>query len=470
MDICSKNGTKPLWPDTLLPVHTSRCYTDFNLLCLNTSIICNFNNERGSLVIGNNDLYESLETITQKNPEKPIIVLAHHGLDNFRDDEKKAIERIFEDYPIKLYLCGDAHHSWRRQVNNVLEITAGCLLQAPAVNTTFSVGELSDSLFSIDAHLWDAVEGDWGEYTQFNNRLAQWIHNKVTPKPLSRIITQDRPVAPSAYFLGRDAKIKEIERILAEETNIVLLYGMGGIGKSEICRQMINNYTVYPGTDLVKKLGWITYSSSLKRSFLGQFPEVKSDNIEEYWNMAKQYLNREGNNFLLFIDDANTISQAEISLLSGLACKILITSRKKVDRIKTIYADCLDIVDCRKLYRKHSDDNASPDNLIDQIIILAAKHTLSIELLAKTQYSAGVCAYDLLQKLLKSGFNLTEITEEITYQHNPEMEITEPTEKRFIAHISKLFDLSEIKKKRRTKPVATVFYFSTQQAHLYYDN
>lgn len=447
MSIFSEYGTKPLWSDTLLPLHTARCYTDFNLLCLNTSIICNFKNERGSLVIGNNDLYESLEAITQKNPDKPIIVLAHHGLDNLREDEKKALERIFEDYPIKLYLCGDAHQSWRRQVNNVLEITAGCLVQAPTVNTTFSVGELSESLFSIQAHLWDAAEGDWGEYTQFNNRLAQWLHNKVTPKPLAKIITRDRPVAPTAYFLGRAAKLKEIENNLYEETNIVMLCGMGGIGKSEICRQMINNYSVYPGTDLVKKLGWITYSGSLKHSFFGQFPEVKSDDVEEYWNMARQYLNREGNNLLLFIDDANTISQAEISLLSGLACKILITSRKKVDRIKVIDTGCLDISDCRKLYRKHSDDSTAPDDIIDQIILLAARHTLSVELLAKTQYSAGICAYDLLQKLLESGFNLAEIMEEITYQHNPETESTDSTEKRFIEHMSKLFDLSEIKKK-----------------------
>ena len=451
ISILSGYGTIPLWSDTLLPLHTTRCYADFNLLYLNTSIVCNFKNERGSLVIGNNDLYESLETIAQKNPGKPIIVLAHHGLDIFRDDEKKAIKRIFEDYPIKLYLCGDAHQSWRRQVNNVLEITAGCLVQEPTVNTTFSIGELSDGLFSIQAHLWDAAESAWGEYTQFNNRLAQWLHNEVTPKPLAKIVTRERPVAPSAYFLGRDAKLNEIEESLFRETNIVLLCGIGGIGKSEICRQMINNYSVYPGTDLVKKLGWITYSGSLKRSFFRQFPgvpEVESDDIEEYWNMAKQYLNREGNNFLLFIDDANTINQAEISLLSGLACKILITSRRKVDRIKVIDAGCLDVSDCRKLYRKHSDDSASPDEVIDQIIMLAARHTLSVELLAKTQYSAGICAYDLLQKLLESGFNLTEIMEEITYQHNPELEIAESTEKRFIEHMSKLFDLSEIKKKR----------------------
>lgn len=142
-----------------------------NLLFLNTCIICNSNEDRGSLIIGNYDLYHCLEELRQKSPLKPVIVLAHHGMDNFRTDERKAVENLFRDYPIKLYLCGDAHTPWRRSTNKFVEITMGGLLQDNNVRTVFSVGEMEKEKIQIKAHEWDADTNRWGEYTQLNDEL-----------------------------------------------------------------------------------------------------------------------------------------------------------------------------------------------------------------------------------------------------------------------------------------------------------
>lgn len=144
-----------------------------NLLFLNTCIICNSNEDRGSLIIGNYDLYHCLEELRQKSPLKPVIVLAHHGMDNFRTDERKAVENLFRDYPIKLYLCGDAHTPWRRSTNKFVEITMGGLLQDNNVRTVFSVGEMEKEKIQIKAHEWDADTNRWGEYTQLNDELNE---------------------------------------------------------------------------------------------------------------------------------------------------------------------------------------------------------------------------------------------------------------------------------------------------------
>lgn len=252
----AKKGFVSPWDKTLLPLHVMRCYDDFNLLYLNTSIVCNSKEERGSLILGNHDIYQALQEMKRKKPDNPIIVLAHHGLDNFRDDEKKAVEHLLEEYPVKLYLCGDAHKSNRRTTNGILEITMGCLTYGRGVKTVFSYGELKKGDWSIEAHEWDANESEWGEYSQFNKKLKRWsLSMESAGFPLAKVITKERPALPSAYFIGRKTILEEIEQELCD-SRVVLLHGMGGMGKSEICRQLFDTYSAGLGTDMVDEMGW----------------------------------------------------------------------------------------------------------------------------------------------------------------------------------------------------------------------
>lgn len=439
-------------------LHQYRCFEECNVLYLNTSVICNSDQDRGNLIIGNCDLYLTLKKITEVNPDKPIIILAHHGIDNFREDEKKAVERLFEQYPVLLYLCGDSHKSWRRQVNNLLEITMGGLIQGNGVRTVFSIGKLKDGEYSIEAHEWDADEGEWEEYLSFNKSLRKWkLSQPSTPFPLVEIVTQEHPVFPSAYFLGRDTYLLDIKHILQKERKIVLLSGMGGIGKSEICRQLFEHYTVTVGSHFIKKIGWVTYQDTLQTSFYGQFANINSDDVEEYWQKAKQYMNQEGRNLLIIVDNANTISMSETLELMQLSCNLLLTARKELDRIKLIEIECLSMEDCCELYRQHSKDRTAPDITIEGIISLAARHTLAVELLAKTQYKTAMDAEELLQVLKQTGFDLSEIAEEVTYVHNPEREKENKAEQRFIEHMATIFDISEIKEEKEELRILQLF-------------
>ena len=156
----------------------SVCETpDFNLVYLNTCVVSNSDNDRGDLIVGNFDLYQCLELLKQNSPNKYVIILAHHGMDNFRPDEKKEVEQLFGDYPIKLYLCGDAHTPWRRSTNGIMEITMGGLIQGNNVRTVFSVGCIEKGKCLIKAHEWDADTSRWGEYTQLNDELRDALAN-----------------------------------------------------------------------------------------------------------------------------------------------------------------------------------------------------------------------------------------------------------------------------------------------------
>lgn len=439
-------GVEEIWPWPSL--HMGRCFNGYSILYLNTNVICNTDSDRGNLLIGSYDLYRELEKMNRENPDAPIIVLAHHGIDNFREDERKEVERLFENYPVKLYLCGDAHKPWRRTTNNVLEITMGSLVYESMSRVVFSVGEILQDAYSIEAHEWDSDEGEWGPYSQFNKRFRKWLLSRDGfQKTFATVITSERPAVPTGCFLGRESVMSTINDDLQQESNIILIHGMGGIGKSELCRKLFMDYSAITGTNHYKKIGWITYNDSLRSSFYNRFTEINSKNIsiDDYWETAVNYLNREGRQLLLIIDDANTLNYMEVSELSKLGCKVLITSREKYDKIPVINLDSLGLEDCRKLYRKHSEDDISSNETIDQIIERAARHTLSIELLAKTQYSAGISAQELYEEILKSGFDLSEILEEVTYQHNPEQRSEETINRRFIEHMGKIFDISKIK-------------------------
>lgn len=463
-------GIKTVWSERGSLLHPCACFDDFNLLYLNTCIVCNSDADRHDLIIGNYDLYRSLEEIRRKSSDKPIIVLAHHAMEYLRDDEKKAVEQLLAEYPVQLYLCGDAHELWGRWINNHLEITMGCMVQENWSNAVFAVGEMSGRMMFVESHRWEEDGDDWTPHTRFNKKFG---------RNDARIITEHRPVSPGTNFLGRVSKIDEIEKALLDSDRMVLLYGMGGIGKTEICRHMFERYL--KGTGIVKKLGWIAYQDTLKGSFWKQFlmlntTEKRQDsgqddsadqestldlnNEEDYWDAAKKLLNEMGRELLLMIDNANKITQQEILLLEQLNCRLLLTARSALDRAVCVDVGQLEREDCKKLYRIHSGDTSASDKIIEDIIALAAKHTLLIELLAKLQYATGRSAEEMYLLLCEKGFDLSDIQENISYLYNPEINQEKGYDRQFIEHVEMLFDISGICAKREEMEILQFFSLS----------
>ena len=282
----SKRGYRSPWKENADPsaLHAVRILDDCALLYLNTSVLCNSNKDRGNLLLGNLDLYRALRTIRDNAPDKPVVVLAHHGLDNLRQDEKQTVEGIFKDFPVTLYLCGDAHETWQRNTNGLYEITMGCLVWDKDVEIVFSTGELPAGTlpWSVTAHEWDARYQRWDEYRHFNQELrdAQTGVSRQghSSAPQAKLVTRDRPMQPSGAFVGRVEKMAEIERSFRGGDTMVILRGMGGLGKSEICRKLFHTYTQGSGTRLVKTVGWLTWQGSVQDTLYGQFPPIKEEN------------------------------------------------------------------------------------------------------------------------------------------------------------------------------------------------
>ena len=269
-----------------------------------------------------------------------------------------------------------------------------------------------------------------------------------TPAPLAEIVTQSRPAAPSGAFVGREDKIQTIEDAFRNGQTAVVLYGMGGIGKSEICRKLFWEYAHGAGTRLAGRIGWAMWRGTPKETFYGQFRDIREENAEIHWQQARAYLETLGRDLLMFLDNADTLTETDAAELTQLGCRFLITSRKRPGRLFAVPAGTLTPEQCRILYRRalYEDDactDAAPDAALDEILRLAAYHTLSVQLLAKTQWAAGLESAEMLSQLRESGFDLSG--EDIAYLHNPEQKQNIEEEAAFIDHMSRVFDLSQLR-------------------------
>lgn len=247
-------GAKPLWPDTLMPLHLGASLDGFNLLLLNTCLLCNSDEERGKLLVGNYDLYSAL--CKMRAQDQPTIVLAHHGLDNFREDEKRVVEQIFQDSSVCLYLCGDAHFPWPRRNNDLLEVTMGCLVQQQNTRTVFSVGELKDGDCSIEAHEWDTSLSEWGEYSQFNKRFRKWPL-RVTAAPSAA----DEPAKRTVQKIVTIKTGKTSERELFRRT-VCDIFHAHGFDHAELIRGELggrNNFVLQHRTE--KHIAFVEFSA-----------------------------------------------------------------------------------------------------------------------------------------------------------------------------------------------------------------
>jgi UDP-2,3-diacylglucosamine pyrophosphatase LpxH len=166
-------GMDSFYEDFCLKVHTYRSIGNYVILYMNTAITCGSDDERGNLVIGNLYLYQALKNIKEEHPNKQIIVLAHHAIEYLSKKEREMVEQLFNEYPISMYLCGDAHEVWCRQINQHLELTVGCMMQAKDVEAVFCIGDTEAN--KITANHWDAKFSQWSNYDGFNKYILRLI-------------------------------------------------------------------------------------------------------------------------------------------------------------------------------------------------------------------------------------------------------------------------------------------------------
>ena len=222
-----------------------------------------------------------------------------------------------------------------------------------------------------------------------------------------RAIVKGMPKYTDENIYGRDEDLKELEKLFQQNSHIALINGFGGIGKTTLATKYYLN-----SQNLYEHMFWMEFSNSLEETFVNFYSTLfveKSNSSEEeiVLKVLDEINNRAGNN-LLVIDNVNSNKTDLIEQINN-SCKVLITSRKSFDNIKTLKLKILSVEASKEIFKKHYKRACNEDTL-DEIINKTGGHALTVELLAKAaNKNRRKNLEDILAHMLEVNFDLSKV-------------------------------------------------------------
>jgi len=229
------------------------------------------------------------------------------------------------------------------------------------------------------------------------------------------------PIRPS-YFVGREDILTEIAEKL--DTNyrnpIILLSGIGGIGKTTIVMEFVNN-ELY--THKFNHIIWISIQNNLLSDFITTLitiiPKAEKQQIETEYSQIRLIINFlknfKGEN-LIIIDNVNSKDDLEKcqSIFAETGWKFLITTRTQPERFKhsIIYLEELAENQAIELFNYHYNFLVKDNNELSELLKHISNHTLLIELLAKIGIKKGFSISSLLKLIKEQDFLLNSLHSE----------------------------------------------------------
>lgn len=290
-----------------------------------------------------------------------------------------------------------------------------------------------------------ALQQQQFEDTSWKKSISSQLHTltkqfTASPKTTPRIFTVLAPRPPkSEYLISRELIKESIMKHIADKNHLILVNGMGGIGKSTVCKDLFHEF--YTQSNM--PLAWIDYTgSSLEDDFITQF--FYPENELERKHKIKYFLHTEIDpNAIIFIDNLNAsrLEDPFIEVLTNARCTIVCTSRNdSYDHFVPIKIDSLSINDCIYLYEKYAHIDYDKSDLpketyrktIETIITKVGRHTLTIEILGKIAYCEELTPDEILRQLEAKGIDMEGFAE---------MNLDENT---LVGHLSKIFSVDKL--------------------------
>jgi len=209
------------------------------------------------------------------------------------------------------------------------------------------------------------------------------IHSSLHIIP--KVLTEKTGLANDIDFVGRKEELQKVDELLGQNSMLLLLNGIGGIGKSTLASYYLNQHK-----DKFDYYGFVQVNEDIKLSLASAFStslDLKSEKIDDLFaEIMNKLQNLEGKK-LLIIDDVKEMNNQldEIDTLMTLknsGFQILFTSREVKENIPQYFLNIMNIEDARELFLKHH----TTDELekVDKILEYLDYHTLFIEMTAKT--------------------------------------------------------------------------------------
>ena len=378
---------------------------------------------------------------------------------------------------VRLYLVGDLFSEsckdYIRQNSNMItivpyanlnEICTGKLTKYIR-NEGLGKNVRVDDLERIDASLFsrihkNSISKDRLTRITFRKDFQQALPLQDMPKCLTTYL----PVGPEIGLIGRDSIVDELLNLLLNTGCIVLVSGLGGIGKTAVMQKVCETIS-NDGID-ENHVAWITCGESLEddllilRDSLG----IPSDyERNQAFNAILKELQHLEGNLYLFLDDMRRLpSKEEMGILNALRSKvrIMMTSRHEIKGIlqkELVILDQEPLVDMFYGYYERDRERAYKEDVWRIINSLSVnRHTLLVELLAKAAKSFIGTLDQFRLKLEKKGFfNVSAVR--LDTRHDENLTIEES--------IIRLYNISNLSAKQ--KRIMGLFTIFTPEKEIY---
>ena len=263
----------------------------------------------------------------------------------------------------------------------------------------------------------------------------------LSPMVLDYIMDSEVP-RPCRHFVGREDETTELHSLL-EDNSKAFLYGIAGIGKSELAKSYAKYYKKHYTNILYFEYAGDLHQSVTDMDFADDLPE---DTEEERFRKHNRFLRSLKDDTLIIIDNFNATATQDsfLSVMLKYRCRILFTTRSKFDSYCTLHLK--EIKESSSLFQLVSSFYSEAEEhraIVEKILETVHYHTFAVELAAKLLENGILTPEQLLIKLQEEKASL----------HNEDkikvMKDGQSSNATYYNHIHTLFSLYSLSRKQR---------------------
>ncbi|MEM9549098.1 MAG: tetratricopeptide repeat protein [Bacteroidota bacterium] len=234
-------------------------------------------------------------------------------------------------------------------------------------------------------------------------KLAKQGSKRTIGKELSSVL----PRLKKSKIVGRTKDLEDLKKRLFEKNQVVLMNGMGGIGKTTLAMVFLTeNYDAYD------HILWITSTSD---DFISDFIstpgllealqlEYKENQRKTFDSIIIKLKSLEGKSLLIIDNATEKLHEYRTHLPGQPNWHVIVTSRDKIPFFELKELGFLDEDESVKLFKKHYTRKKLCDEDIKRLVKDIDYHTLTIEILAKTAHELSMSPEEL-NKAIKDNMD-----------------------------------------------------------------
>ena len=114
------------------------------------------------------------------------LVIGHHGIECFTDEEQKRLKAFIDEQKIDLYLCGHVHTNTNKEIEEtdcIRQVSCGGLFSGDYVEPSFIIGEYNsdNNNVTLTNYAFDS-KLQWAKNTAANNPYHHGVHSYIPQK------------------------------------------------------------------------------------------------------------------------------------------------------------------------------------------------------------------------------------------------------------------------------------------------